>query len=92
MVDAGSEADQEISGGVLAVLLDNSGEEREGEGAGGRGGGFLELQLGQQLPVTEMLCGVQLLPYHDPSALLLSSSCAGFFGGDHGSHGDGHLF
>ena len=60
-----------------------------GEGAG-RGGGFLELQLGQQLPLTGMLCGVQLEPCHDLSAWLLSSSCVGL-GGDHGSHGDGCL-
>ena len=81
--------DGEISGGVLADPLDKYGEGREGEGAG-RGGGCLELQLGQQLPLTGMLCGVQLEPCHDLSAWLLSSSCVGF-GGDHGSHGDGHL-
>ena len=50
MVDAESEADRDISGGVLALHLDNSGDESEGDGAG-PGGGFLELQmlLGQQL-------------------------------------------
>ena len=51
MGDAESEADQEISGGVLADLLDTYGEGREGEGAD-HGGGFLELHLlllGQQL-------------------------------------------
>ena len=75
------------SGGILGGPLDKYGEGREGEGAG-RGGGCLELQLGQQLPLTGMLCGVQLEPCHDLSAWLLSSSCVGF-GGDHGSHGDG---
>ena len=91
MVDAESEADQEISGGVLADLLDNYGEGREGEGAD-HGGGFLELQLlllGQQLPLTGILCGVQLGLCHDLSAWLLSSSYVGL-GGDHGSHGEGY--
>ena len=92
MVDAESEADQEISGGVLADLLDNYGEGREGEGTD-HGGGFLELQLfllGQQLPLTGILCGVRLGLCHDLSAWLLSSSYVGL-GGDHGSHGDGYL-
>ena len=47
------------SGGILGGPLDKYGEGREGDGAG-RGGGYLELQLGQQLPLTGMLCGVQL--------------------------------
>ena len=83
--------DVEISGGVLADPLDKYGEEGEEEGAG-RGGGFLELQLGlgHQLPLKEMLCGVQLEPCHDLSAWLLSSSYVGL-GGDHGSHGEGYL-
>ena len=90
MVDAESEADQEISGGVLADLLDNYGEGREGEGAD-HGGGFLELELllGQQLPLTGTPCGVQLGPCHDLSAWLLSSSYVDW-GGVHGSHGEGY--
>ena len=49
-----------------------------GEERDGEGaGGFLELQLG-------------LGQRHDLSAWLLSSSYVGL-GGDHGSHGDGHL-
>ena len=47
------------SGGILGGPLGKYGEGREGEVAG-RGGGCLELQLGQQLPLTGMLCGVQL--------------------------------
>ena len=54
------------------------GEERDGEGAGG----FLELQVGLGQP--------WLGQRHDLSAWLLSSSYVGL-GGDHGSHGDGHL-
>ena len=90
MVDAESEADQMISGAVLADLLDNYEEGREGEGAD-HGGGFLELQLllGQQLPLTGILCGVQLGPCHDLSAWLLSSSYVDW-GGVHGSHGEGY--
>jgi hypothetical protein len=74
------------SGGILGGPLDKYGEGRKGEGAGNGGAGCLELQL----PLTGMFCGVQLEPCHDLSAWLLSSSCVGF-GGDHGSHGDGHL-
>ena len=60
--------DAENSDGVLADPLDKYGEGREeGEGAG-RGGGSLELQLGQQLPLKGRLCGVQLEPCHDLSA------------------------
>ena len=84
--------DVENPGGVLADGLDKYGEgKEEGEGAG-RGGGSLKLQL----PLVEMLCGLQLEPCHDLSAWLLSSSCVGLGGGhgggwDHGGHGDGYL-
>ena len=54
------------------------GEERDGEGAGG----FLELQVG--------LGQLWLGQRHNLSAWLLSSLYVGL-GGDHGSHGDGHL-
>ena len=79
--------DGEGDGQLLPLNVVNSGGILGGAGCGG---GCLELQLGQQLPLTGMLCGVQLEPCHDLSAWLLSSSYVGL-GGDHGSHGDGHL-
>ena len=80
-----------LHGAVLTDLLDHYEEgRREGEGAD-HGGGFLEQEmlLGKHLPVTGILCGVQLGSCHDVPAWLLSSSCVDW-GGVHGSHGEGY--